>query len=94
MEAGFHPFVQRKIADIINYTSWRDKKQFIITTHSPQIACEFSPNSMIKLYRKTANESFAASNGCSNVVSEAFEKLNYRLNILPAEAFFANVVFL
>ena len=31
IEAGFHPSVQRKLADIIQYISWRDKKQFIIT---------------------------------------------------------------
>ena len=37
IEAGFHPSVQRKLADIIQYISWRDKKQFIITTHSPTL---------------------------------------------------------
>lgn len=41
IEAGFHPAVQRKIADIVQYISWRDKKQFIITTHSPTLLSAF-----------------------------------------------------
>jgi len=41
VEAGFHPAVQRKIADLIQYLSWRDKKQFIITTHSPTFVSSF-----------------------------------------------------
>ena len=35
IEAGFHPSIQRKLADIVQYFSWISKKQFIITTHSP-----------------------------------------------------------
>jgi len=45
IEAGFHPSVQRKLADIIQYISWRDKKQFIITTHSPTLLSSFSGKS-------------------------------------------------
>lgn len=45
IEAGFHPSVQRRIADIIQYISWRDKKQFIITTHSPTLLSSFPPAS-------------------------------------------------
>jgi predicted ATPase len=45
IEAGFHPYIQRKIADIINYFSWRDKKQFIITTHSPTLISAFTSKS-------------------------------------------------
>lgn len=45
VEAGFHPSVQRKLADIIQYISWRDKKQFIITTHSPTLLSAFPGNS-------------------------------------------------
>ena len=30
IEAGFHPNIQRKIAKIIQYVSWAEKKQFII----------------------------------------------------------------
>ncbi|MFD1123162.1 AAA family ATPase [Methylophilus flavus] len=45
LEAGFHPSVLRKIADIIQYIAWRDKKQFIITTHSPSLLSSFPKNS-------------------------------------------------
>jgi predicted ATPase len=41
IEAGFHPYVQRRLADIVQYISWRDKKQFIITTHSPTLLSAF-----------------------------------------------------
>lgn len=42
IEAGFHPYIQRRIADIIHYYSWREKKQFIITTHSPTLISAFN----------------------------------------------------
>jgi len=45
VEAGFHPSVQRKLADVIQYISWRDKKQFIITTHSPTLLSAFPGSS-------------------------------------------------
>lgn len=45
IEAGFHPTVQRKICDVIQYLSWRDKKQFILTSHSPTIISSFHPRS-------------------------------------------------
>lgn len=41
VEAGFHPYIQRRLADIIQYISWRDKKQFVITTHSPTLLSAF-----------------------------------------------------
>lgn len=41
LEAGFHPSVQRRLADIIQYVSWNHKKQFIITTHSPTLMSSF-----------------------------------------------------
>jgi len=45
VEAGFHPSVQRKLADVIQYVSWRDKKQFIVTTHSPTLLSAFPAKS-------------------------------------------------
>jgi AAA15 family ATPase/GTPase len=45
VEAGFHPSIQRRIAEIIQYISWTDKKQFIITTHSPTLLSSFSSRS-------------------------------------------------
>jgi predicted ATPase len=47
VEAGFHPAVQRKIADIVQYISWRDKKQFVITTHSPTFVSSFPLKSRV-----------------------------------------------
>lgn len=47
VEAGFHPSVQRKISNIIQYISWRDKKQFVVTTHSSTFASSFPPSSRI-----------------------------------------------
>lgn len=44
-EAGFHPSVQRRISDVIQLVSWRDKKQFVITTHSPTFLASFPPKS-------------------------------------------------
>jgi hypothetical protein len=37
IEAGFHPSVQRKLVDVVQYISWHHKKQFIITTHSSTV---------------------------------------------------------
>lgn len=45
IEAAFHPNIQRKLAAIIEYISWRDKKQFIISTHSPTMISAFPPTS-------------------------------------------------
>lgn len=47
LEAGFHPNIQRKIADIIQYVSWREKKQFIVTTHSPTLISAFPTKSRV-----------------------------------------------
>ncbi|TRZ42164.1 AAA family ATPase [Robertkochia solimangrovi] len=47
IEAGFHPTIQRKLADIIEYVSWHHKKQFIITTHSPTLMGAFPQKSRV-----------------------------------------------
>jgi len=89
-EAHLHPHQQRKLAEYLSQTL---TGQVLITTHSPQIVCEFSPNSIIRLYQKNFNTN-AASNGCSQIISESFNEFGYRLSIIPSEAFFSNVVFL
>lgn len=55
IEASFHPYIQRRLADIIHYISWRDKKQFIITTHSPTLLSAFPGESrrFIEMQSKT-----------------------------------------
>ncbi len=45
VEAGFHPSIQRRLADIIQYISWHDKKQFVVSTHSPTLLSAFPPES-------------------------------------------------
>ena len=89
-EAHLHPHKQRGLA---KYLTNKFDSQVIITTHSPQIACEFDPNFMIKLYA-TSEGTKAAKDGVSKLIEESFSNFGYRLNIIPAEAFFANVVFL
>lgn len=89
-EAHLHPHQQRKLADYLNLSL---KGQVLITSHSPQIASEFSPNSIIRLLNEKG-ETKAASNGCSEIIDEAFKDFGYRLSIIPAEAFFADVVLL
>lgn len=89
-EAHLHPHQQRKLADyIVNTLSG----QVIITSHSPQIAAEFSPDSIVRLY-DFDNFTQAANNGCCEKIKAAFDDFAYRLNIIPAEAFFSKCVFL
>lgn len=89
-EAHLHPHQQRKLADYLNTELFG---QVFITTHSPQIASEFSPNSIVRLYSKGKNTK-AASKGCSKIIDDAFRDFGYRMSIIPAEAFFANAVLL
>lgn len=89
-EAHLHPHQQRKLAE---YLSKILKGQVVITTHSPQITSEFSPNSIIRLYNEKY-ETKAANNGCAKIIEDAFIQFGYRLNIIPSEAFFADVVLL
>ena len=45
IEAGIHPNIQRRLADVIQYVSWHHKKQFILTTHSPSLLAAFPQKS-------------------------------------------------
>jgi putative ATP-dependent endonuclease of OLD family len=89
-EAHLHPHQQRKLA---SYLSNYLPGQSIVTTHSPQITANFSPNSIVRLFLQNSS-TVAASNGCSECISEAWNDMGYRISILPAEAFFSSVVFL
>ncbi|MBQ5946301.1 ATP-dependent endonuclease [Massilia sp. ST3] len=89
-EAHLHPHQQRKLA---SYLSENLPGQSIVTTHSPQIASIFSPNSIVRLFAKKG-VTVAASQGCSDCISDAWDDMGYRISILPAEAFFSSVVFL
>jgi putative ATP-dependent endonuclease of OLD family len=89
-EAHLHPHQQRKLAEYLNLSL---NGQVILTSHSPQITTEFSPNSIIRLFN-TKDSTIAASNGCSKIIEDAFIDFGYRKSIISAEAFFSDVVFL
>ncbi len=89
-EAYLHPHQQRELA---RYLCQVLKGQVILTSHSPYIVCEFSPNSIMRLY-KDAQETKVASDGCSSVIEEGFDGFGYRMSVIPAEAFFADCVIL
>ncbi len=89
-EAHLHPHQQRKLA---SYLISALPGQTIVTTHSPQIAASYRPDSIVRMLRKNG-ASRAASNGCSSCINDAWTKLGYRISILPAEAFFASAIML
>lgn len=89
-EAYLHPHQQRELASYLGKTL---KGEVILTSHSPFIVSEFSPNSIIRLY-KEKNESLAASEGCSKVIEDGVDGLGYRMSVIPAEAFFSDYVIL
>jgi putative ATP-dependent endonuclease of OLD family len=89
-EAHLHPHQQRKLAEYLSNTL---QGQVIITSHSPQIAAEFDSESLIRL-QTTEDCTTAASDGCSEDIDDAMLEFGHRLNIISAEAFFSDVVFL
>ena len=89
-EAYLHPHQQRVLASYLGKTL---KGEVILTSHSPFIVSEFSPNSIIRLYKEN-NETLAASDGCSQVIEEGIDGLGYRMSVIPAEAFFADYAIL
>lgn len=90
-EAHLHPHQQRRLS---KYLVDSLKSQVLITSHSPQIASEFSPDSIIRLYNETNSSTQAANDGCNAGLEKSIIEFGYRLNIVPAEAFFSNVVLL
>ncbi|MBR3449329.1 MAG: AAA family ATPase [Bacteroidales bacterium] len=89
-EAYLHPHQQRELAFYLGKTL---RGEVILTSHSPFIVSEFSPNSIIRLY-KNKNETLVASEGCSKVIEDGVDGLGYRMSVIPAEAFFADYVIL
>lgn len=89
-EAHLHPHQQRKLAD---YLITELPGQTIISSHSPQIAVNFKPDSIVRLLDK-AGQTVAASNGCSPGIAKDWHGMSYRMSIIPAEAFFSNGVLL
>ena len=89
-EAHLHPHQQRKLA---TYLISALPGQTIVTSHSPQIAASYRPDSIVRLLRDNG-ASRAASEGCAPCIDKAWTGLGYRMSILPAEAFFASAVML
>lgn len=89
-EAHLHPHQQRKLA---SYLSVKLPGQTLVTTHSPQIVSSYSPESIARLLVADGGTK-AASGGCSPCIHASWDKMGYRISILPAEAFFSSVVFL
>lgn len=89
-EAHLHPHQQRKLA---SYLISALPGQTIVTSHSPQIAASYRPDSIVRL-RRDKGASRAASQGCSACIENAWAGLGYRISILPAEAFFSSAVML
>ena len=81
IEAGFHPTIQVKIADIIQYVSWHHKKQFIITTHSPTLMGAFNQKSRIFVDKKLDGSYEAIAKLSRNT---AFSKMDSRSHPLVA----------
>lgn len=89
-EAHLHPHQQRKLA---KYLIEELPGQVFVSTHSSQITQAFRPDGIVRLFEREG-KTFAASDGCSNCVKTAWNDMGYRMSILPAEAFFADAVFL
>lgn len=89
-EAHLHPHQQRKLS---HYFVNNAKSQLFITSHSPQIAGEFAPNSIVRLYTD-GEKTLAANEGCGSHLEQTFVEFAHRMSIIPAEAFFSNIVLL
>ena len=90
-ETYLHPHQQRELASyLVNFF----RGQVIITSHSPFIACEFIPDSIIRLYKDEHFITRVASNGCSKIIGNSVEDFGYRMSVIPAEAFFSDCVIL
>lgn len=89
-ESHLHPHQQRSLA---RYLVQGLPGQVLVSTHSPQIASEFSPDCVVRLF-ENEGATTAASKGCSNCVEESWRALGYRMSILPAETFFSDAVLL
>lgn len=90
-EAYLHPHQQREVATYLGRTL---QGQVILSSHSPYIVSEFSPNSIIRLYKQNTHDTSVASDGCSKVIGEGIKDFGYRMSVIPAEAFFSDCVIL
>lgn len=90
-ESYLHPHQQRELAAYLGKVL---QGQVLLTTHSPYIVSEFSPNSIVRLYKDDNHDTLVASCGCSDVIADSIDDFGYRMSVIPAEAFFADCVVL
>ncbi|WP_278353655.1 AAA family ATPase [Chryseobacterium gleum] len=97
IEAGLHPSIQRKLSDIIQYISWRHKKQFILTTHSPSVLAAFPKKSRRFIDKKldgryeTINE-ISVNGAFSKMDSKAFPLIHLYCEDVEAEFIIRNLL--
>ena len=89
-ESHLHPHQQRKLS---KYLSNSFEQQVLITTHSPQIASEFKPDRIVRLYQRNKITK-VAQGGCSKKLKLSFDDFGYRIDAISSEIFFSNAVFL
>lgn len=89
-ESHLHPHQQRKLS---KYLADSFQQQVLITTHSPQIASEFKPDRIVRLYQENKITK-AAQGGCSSKIKLSFDDFGYRVDAISSEVFFSNAVFL
>lgn len=89
-EAHLHPHQQRKLS---KYLANSFQQQVLITTHSPQIASEFRPDRIVRLYQQNKITK-VAQGGCSEKLGFDFNDFGYRINAISSEIFFSNAIFL
>lgn len=90
-ESYLHPHQQRELAAYLGKVL---QGQVLLTTHSPYIVSEFSPNSIVRQYKNDNHDTLVASCGCSDVIADRIDDFGYRMSVIPAEAFFADCVVL
>ncbi|MGD6857153.1 ATP-dependent nuclease [Bacillus infantis] len=90
-EAHLHPHQQRKLSE---YLVRHINTQVILTTHSPFIATDFDPLSIIRLYTSKEKSTVAAKGGVSAEIAEKVDNLEFRVNVISSEVYFSDCVLL
>lgn len=79
IEAGLHPKIQRRLIEVLYNIALKNKKQFIITTHSPSILNSFNPNSRFYIEKKHDGNIKVISKISVNAAYTKMDKYSYPL---------------
>lgn len=90
-EAHLHPHQQRKLSE---YLVKNLDTQVILTSHSPFIATEFQPYSIIRLYSSPEKNTVAARGGTSSELASKIQNLEFRSNVISSEVYYSDCVLL